>query len=932
MDCNKNMLTNKQSCTKRSILFSLLVLFLHIIFVLPSFGQKTVHQVHGSVKDNESKEVLEFATISLKGDSIQLNTTSDVKGLFSFPKVKPGRYTLSLSFVGYLPIHRTLSISRDTTLTFYMQLDTITLQDIIVTASESKGLTSSSKINREAMQLLQPSSFTDILSLLPGGMTKDPSLGGVNKIRLREVGLSGSDYDVTSLGVSFLIDGIPLSTDANMQQIPGTSQSEFDYNRNSIGKGVDMRTISTDFIQSVEVIRGIPSVEYGELTSGLVKITRKAGVHPWEVRLKTDANSKLVYAGKGLEIRNGWMLNFGIDYMDSKIDPRNNLETYKRLTGSVRLSRKWNLLTWNLNMDYGSSFDNAKTDPELTSQKIDKYKSSYNRMALANRLDWDFKNHSLLKSLSIFAAIDYSKDQIKRTKYISLDKDTAIPDNTEEGEHDGIFLPYRYTAHLKVDGQPLNAYAKAVGELQFDILQVTNDLKLGIEWSMDKNLGKGQVYDLTRPLYPSLKARPRPYNDIPAEHTLAFFIEDNITLPVGSHTLQVAGGVRTLTPLNIDKEYKVNGKTYFDPRINGLWKFPTTYLFDRLLKIQLAGGIGWNTKMPVMTQLYPDTRYVDFTQLNYYHTNSEYRRLNMRTYQVDVTNFNLEPARNRKWELRLDIDYGKNQFSMTYFREKMKSGFRTTSFWRTFDYKKYDASGLDHGSIQAPPDLATLPHTIDTMIYTFGQTTNGSMIIKEGIEYQYSSKRIESLRTKITINGAWFRSTYYNSQPIYRNESTLINGEQIKYVGLYPDDDGYIKQQFNTNFTFDTYIRPLGLSFATFVQCLWISSQQSRWKSGTPLKYVGIDGVEHEFDAENLADPVLQYLDKSYNKDLFIKRTDPISISVHFKATKSFLQKKINLSLFVNNILDYNPDYKENNLSVRRFVTPYFGMELNLKL
>ena len=44
------------------------------------------------------------------------------------------------------------------------------------------------------------------------------------------------------------------------------------------------------------------------------------------------------------------------------------------------------------------------------------------------------------------------------------------------------------------------------------------------------------------------------------------------------------------------------------------------------------------------------------------------------------------------------------------------------------------------------------------------------------------------------------------------------------------------------------------------------------------------------------------------------------------------MRDKINLSLFVNNILDYNPDYKENNFSVRHYVTPYFGMELNLNL
>lgn len=171
------MIIIKCTWIKNNRLCRLFILFSFILFTLPGFGQKNTCHLQGTVQDKESKEVLEFTTVSLKNDTIQLNTVSDKNGRFSFRNIKPGTYTLSLSFIGYLPLHRTISIHRDTTLSFHMQIDTITLQDIIVTASESRGLTSSSKINREAMNLLQPSSFTDILSLLPGGMTKDPSLG-----------------------------------------------------------------------------------------------------------------------------------------------------------------------------------------------------------------------------------------------------------------------------------------------------------------------------------------------------------------------------------------------------------------------------------------------------------------------------------------------------------------------------------------------------------------------------------------------------------------------------------------------------------------------------------------------------------------------------------------------------------------------------------
>ena len=37
-------------------------------------------------------------------------------------------------------------------------------------------------------------------------------------------------------------------------------------------------------------------------------------------------------------------------------------------------------------------------------------------------------------------------------------------------------------------------------------------------------------------------------------------------------------------------------------------------------------------------------------------------------------------------------------------------------------------------------------------------------------------------------------------------------------------------------------------------------------------------------------------------------------------------------ALFVNKIFDLHPDYKRNNYTTRRYVTPYFGLELNFNL
>ncbi|MFQ8806051.1 MAG: hypothetical protein ACLR8Y_14345 [Alistipes indistinctus] len=86
--------------------------------------------------------------------------------------------------------------------------------------------------------------------------------------------------------------------------------------------------------------------------------------------------------------------------------------------------------------------------------------------------------------------------------------------------------------------------------------------------------------------------------------------------------------------------------------------------------------------------------YYDWQQLNYYHTNPDYRRLNLKTYVVDRTNYDLQAARNFKWEVRGDISYGENRLSITYFRRILRL-ISYATYYQPMSYRKYDATGLD---------------------------------------------------------------------------------------------------------------------------------------------------------------------------------------------------------------------------------------------
>ena len=68
----------------------------------------------------------------------------------------------------------------------------LAIGEVLVTAAESKGPTSSSKIGREAIAHIQPSSIADLMELIPGGRATDPSFGAPQEIRLREADQIGS--------------------------------------------------------------------------------------------------------------------------------------------------------------------------------------------------------------------------------------------------------------------------------------------------------------------------------------------------------------------------------------------------------------------------------------------------------------------------------------------------------------------------------------------------------------------------------------------------------------------------------------------------------------------------------------------------------------------------------------------------------------------
>lgn len=899
--------------------------------------------------DKATKQpVPDVAVYAQDAGGITIGTISDDNGTAHL-RLDAGTHTIFITHIQYKPLQSTIALRSDTALAVPLQSNTRQLQEVVVTASESKKISSVSTIGRDAMSHLQPTSLNDLVELLPGGIAQTPALTQANTIALRETGTLGAqgqkvqsnNYATNSLGTLFVVDGAPINTDANLQYAAGGS-NEIDQKRDITNRGVDMRTISTDDIESVEVIRGIPSVEYGNLTSGVMNIKRIRKPTKLNARFKADDKSQLFAIGKGFALDSAKKSVMNIDggLLNAYADIRNPLENYKRANVSVRLTSDVAAprTTWRFtpSADYTGSFDNYKTDENLSYGGINTFKSTYHKIAVGSGVRVTPNDGKYFKMAQLHLQATQQFDWLDRQVLVAPTRVGIAPSSTEPGEYDAHLLFGQYVARYQVDGKPFTAFAQASVDFDFNAPHIRNALKFGLEWNLSKNFGKGQIYDLSQPLSVSgWGTRPRAYNDIPALQTIAFYAQDYITTHAGNHTFDARLGVRGTAMPGLDKRYAIHGRCYIDPRINLQWTPPS--LGEKQWKMSFSGGIGWTTRMPTLNYLYPDPTFVDIIQLGFYsQTNPEkYSRYNIVSYKQDATNYDLQPARNRKWEVRADFEVAGNRLWVCFFDERMSSGFRYSNQYSVFSYKSYDASSINSATLTDKPDLNTLPYEAKQKLDGYRFVENGSKQNKIGVEWEFSSCRIKPLRTAIRFSGAWFRSTYVNSRPMYYSMSSVVDGVIIadNYVGLYDWNEGRVNEQLSTNLLLDTQIPEWGLIFSTSVQAMWFVATQRLPQNGTPKQYLSADdGQLHDYTAQAVAEnPLLQHLIYSVSDAAFERYTIPPAIYVNLKITKNIGQW-LSLSLFVNKLIDYTPDFKRNGVLIRRNESPYFGMEMTFKI
>lgn len=113
------------------------ILFLHIFLLLfQDYGYSS--DIKGKVTDAVTGEVLVGSTIYIK--ELKIGTNSGLDGSYTLRNIPRGNYSVTCSFIGYLPLEKSVTIldNDNQSLNFNLQLQTNELEQVIITAQAEK--------------------------------------------------------------------------------------------------------------------------------------------------------------------------------------------------------------------------------------------------------------------------------------------------------------------------------------------------------------------------------------------------------------------------------------------------------------------------------------------------------------------------------------------------------------------------------------------------------------------------------------------------------------------------------------------------------------------------------------------------------------------------------------------------------------------------
>lgn len=937
--------------------FLLMILLLVSADVMTAQQNRALFSISGKVVDAKTGEPVIGAAVNVEDTGIW--AISDENGKFFLPDIRPGDYAVQFSCLGFVDKRLSFVVKKDIpNLTIKLDQNTLALNSVVVTAERDKeGMNTSLKFGANALNHLQMSNVTDISALLPGGKTVNPDLTTDNAVSLRSGGLAAGN---AAFGTALEVDGVRVGNNASFGSMSGTGT----------------RNISTENVQSIEVITGVPSAEYGDLNSGMVRINTRKGLTPWNITFAVNPRTYQASASKGIDLmKNRGVLNVSAEWTRATQKLSSPYTSYTRRGFSASYSNTFkNVLKFEVGATGNIGGMNTKNDPDAYKGTWSKVRD--NVLRANTSLTWLLRK-SWITNLKLDASVNYNDNRSQDHAYGSSASMLPAVHSELAGYYLADRLPVSYFSDKVIDSKELDYAASLKYEWFKKSGKRLSKLKAGVQWKANGNVGEGEYYK-----DPSVAAngyRPRPYSQYPFMHNVAAYIEEDYTFPIGKTSLQISAGLRLENLFVKDTDYK--NVSSLSPRFNAKWK-----ISDNL---SIRGGWGVSEKLPSFYILYPVQKYRDIQTFGFSHGDSSSYVYYTQPYKM-LFNENLKWQKNYNAEFGIEAYFLRTSVSLVGFFNKTKNPYTYQNIYTPFSYNIMSVpSGYtvpDNPEIRVDSQTGQVymrgsneefwtPMATKVTDKTFFESQmpgNGDDIYRTGAELIVDFPEIAPIRTKFRLD-ANYAYTHYIDNTLnwtYRTgwSHTSLSNRSYQYVGIYANGgesgtyNGKESHSLNANLTAITHIpearivitcrlemsllsrfrnlsRYQGKEYAYNVNADGVESiggsiyDSNNYTAIRPVKYMDENGDVHDFTDKEASDPAFANLIiKSGNAYTFSQDGYGAYLSANLSVTKE-IGDHVSLSFFANNFTNSRMYVTSKATGVSAIFTPafYYGLTCRLK-
>jgi len=886
--------------------------------------------LYGTVRRATDGSAIRGASVQLRGRA----TVTDSAGQFRFGNVAAGEITVVVAREGYASRALSFTIRAVDSMPIFIRLAShaVQLDRMVVTAEEaaaSREGGSVSRISRDAIEHLQASSLADILQLVPGQPALNPSLSGPRQSLLRQAptaipgdpGPGAEAERANALGTSVVLDGVPVSNNANLQTsltILNSGPNASPPFASTAGRGLDLRQIPADNIERVEVIRGVPSARHGDLTAGAILVTSRAGAQRPEFRVRANPLAVEISSVAGWGGASARGLSVDANVIRSQDDARSPLDRFTR--GTMQLAwtaRPIAAMSSTLRVRLYSVLDEARRDPD-----DGRYQRATTARDRGARADWRVQlgapdargwTSELVASASVAEQVGTYQELITRDIFpvSGARRDTLAP---------GVFGRSEYLTRLRVDGRPQNGYLRLETRGDWSRRGWRHEPMFGIEVRHDANGGNGRQFDPIEPPRQnySVGDRPDDFSSVRALTQVAPYAEYRARAALWGRPLDVRAGTR-LDLIDPALDRGMMSRAVLAPRANIEWR--------PFRGLGVRAGYGVTAKAPTLSQLYPLPRYFDLISYNYYPPTSAERLVLFTTRVVNPRVDGLVPVTARKLEGGLDLSRGEFRAMVTAFHERTSNAFGTSRLPLGVTAPQFRALAFPAGR---PPVLDPTPSRVDSIVVLYDAPRNTRQIASHGIEFTVEAPEWQRARTQLSVSSGWFRTVATDTDVDVPVEQFIGGATQPQRVGVYDGGRGSEASRLITSARLVHRAPRLGLAASLLWQTTWVDDDRPVGRTnGVPLGYVDRSGRITTLTAAEALLPAYAGLIRAVSPQTARWERRPPLHLLTMRLTKT-LPARSQLSVFANNALADRPLYQRvRSIGFERRNPPlFFGVEL----